>query len=190
MTSCLQEVIDDPRTQTRDYEIGNVPHLILPLIASLLEDLGLRELLDTSESSKVGVALQEALTNALYHGNLEVSSDLRQVDEAEFYALAERRRGQEPYRDRRIRLHARLDGRECTFVITDQGPGFDTSRLDRPIVSEDTERVGGRGLLMIRAYMDEVWLNQAGNQITMIKRPRHGWRDSAVPRNGLHFDRS
>ena len=119
---------------------------------------------------RVGVALQEALANALYHGNLEVSSDLRQEDEREFYKLASLRRGLEPYRDRRIRIEARLHRGEATYIIEDEGPGFDTSALDRPIDPEDLMRIGGRGMLLIRTFMDEVHHNATGNQITMVKR--------------------
>ena len=50
------------------------------------------DLRDPTGRVQVGIALQEALTNALFHGNLEVSSELRQHDEREFDELAERRR--------------------------------------------------------------------------------------------------
>ena len=115
------------------------------------------------------IALQEALTNALYHGNLEVSTDLRQHDEREFDDLAERRRVQEPYRSRRIRVQVQLDRDAARFVVADDGPGFDTSVFDRPVQPDDLTRIGGRGLLLIRTFMDQVTFNSAGNQITMVK---------------------
>ena len=77
-----------------------------------------------------------------------------------------------PFRDRRIEVHAEIDFRAATFVVRDQGPGFDTSELTREINPEDMMRIGGRGLLLIRAFMDEVNHNETGNQITMIKRGR------------------
>ena len=64
----------------------------------------------------------------------------------------------------------RLDRRSATFMISDQGPGFDTSRFDKPIDPEDLLSIGGRGLLLIRTFMDEVTFNPAGNTITMVKR--------------------
>ncbi|MGZ3470788.1 MAG: ATP-binding protein [Isosphaeraceae bacterium] len=51
-----------------------------------------------------------------------------------------------------------------------RAPGFDTSRFDQPIDREDLVRIGGRGLLLIRTFMDEVVFNAAGNSITMVKR--------------------
>ena len=152
------------------FKLENDPDLITPLIHLLQEDLGGMGVCDAAARMRVGVALQEALSNALYHGNLEVSSDLRQDDEREFYSLATTRRIEEPYRDRRIQVHARLDREEVTYTIEDEGPGFDTSTLDRPIDPEDLMRIGGRGMLLIRTFMDEVAFNAEGNRITLVKR--------------------
>ena len=71
---------------------------------------------------------------------------------------------------RRIRVIVRVDHHAATFIIDDEGPGFDTSRFDQPINHEDLVRIGGRGLLLIRTFMDEVVFNATGNSITMVKR--------------------
>ncbi|MGZ5951322.1 MAG: hypothetical protein ACXWO1_14485 [Isosphaeraceae bacterium] len=71
---------------------------------------------------RVGIALQEALTNALFHGNLEVNSSLRQEDERLFFNETEARRWQEPYTSRRIRVIVRVDHLATTFIIGDEGP--------------------------------------------------------------------
>jgi anti-sigma regulatory factor (Ser/Thr protein kinase) len=42
--------------------------------------------------------------------------------------------------------------------------------MNRPIEPEHLTRIGGRGLLLIRTFMDQVTFNNSGNQITMIKR--------------------
>jgi CheY-like chemotaxis protein len=148
------------------------PELITPLIHLLQDDLAGMGICDETARMRVGVALQEALSNALYHGNLEVSSDLRQDDEREFYGLADSRRNQAPYQDRRIHVEARLDREAATYTIQDEGPGFDTSKLDRPIDPEDLMRVGGRGMLLIRTFMDAVMHNKTGNRVTLVKRAR------------------
>lgn len=66
-------------------------------------------------------------------------------------------------------MQTSLDRSAVTYVVRDDGPGFDTSALDRPIEAEEMMRVGGRGLLLIRTFMDEVSFNTDGNQITLIK---------------------
>jgi CheY-like chemotaxis protein len=152
------------------FTLENDPELLSPLIQVLQEDLEGMSIGDATTRMRVGVALQEALANALYHGNLEVSSDLRQDDERVFYDTARRRRTEEPYSERRIHLNARLDRDEATYIIEDEGPGFDVSTLDRPIDPEDLMRIGGRGMLLIRTFMDEIRHNDRGNRITLVKR--------------------
>ncbi|MDG3004897.1 response regulator [Paludisphaera mucosa] len=156
--------------RTSTFELENDPELVEMLARLLAEEVAGLDLLDGSGRIRLQVALQEALANALYHGNLEVDSALRQEDEAVFYGLAEERRRQEPYRSRRIRVHASLDRRAADFEIADDGPGFDTGRADRPIEAEDLTRIGGRGLLLMRTFMDEVAYNARGNVVTLTKR--------------------
>jgi CheY-like chemotaxis protein/anti-sigma regulatory factor (Ser/Thr protein kinase) len=163
------------------FSLGNEAELHAPLISLLQEDLKCMAAFDATTRIRIGVAIQEALNNAMFHGNLEVSSELRQDDERIFYDLADERRKRSPYAERRIRVGARVerasDSLVCEYIISDEGPGFDTSSLDRPLEPEDLMRIGGRGLLLIRAFMDQVIYNDAGNQIRMIK------RDAIAPTN-------
>ena len=169
---CRLRVIECVEAREARFRLVNDPELIGPMINLLLEDLCVMDVCDSTARMQMGIGLHEALANAMYHGNLEVSSELRQDDERLFYGLANERRDLEPYRARRIELEARIDRNAATYKISDEGPGFDTSSLDRPIEPEDLLRIGGRGLLLIRAFMDEVHHNDEGNQITMIKRGR------------------
>jgi CheY-like chemotaxis protein len=154
------------------FRLENDPDLLGPLVELFLGNLAGMDIGDATTRLRIGVALQEALTNALYHGNLEVSSDLRQEDERRFYDLAEQRRVVDPYRSRRIDVRSTLDRSGLLFVIRDEGPGFDVQGSNRPIDPEDLMRIGGRGLLLIRAFMDEVRHNASGNEITMVKREK------------------
>lgn len=121
----------------------------------------------------MGIALEEALLNALYHGNLELSSEeLRKAsDELLAYGNAKsilERQLADPYRGRRIQVSAKLTALEAEFVIRDEGPGFDYA-VCTPLVIDDGElsRPTGRGLLLMYSFMDEVRFNEAGNQVTM-----------------------
>jgi CheY-like chemotaxis protein len=151
------------------FILENDPELVLPLLKLVHEEIEGLTICDQCGQLQVGVALQEALYNALFHGNLEVSSELRQDDERLFEAMADERRRLEPYCLRRIRVQVQLDRDSARFVIDDDGPGFDTSIFDRSVQPEDLNRIGGRGLLLIRTFMDQVNFNEAGNQITMVK---------------------
>jgi CheY-like chemotaxis protein len=156
--------------RTCSFVMGNDPELIPILIGLIQEELLAFSIGDETARLQVTVALQEALSNALYHGNLECGSDLRQEDERTFYRLADDRRFIEPYRSRLIRVETRFDREQARIEIRDEGPGFDVSGLDKPFDPEDLMRVGGRGMILIREFLDEVYHNESGNQITMIKR--------------------
>ena len=112
----------------------------------------------------------EALSNAIFHGNLEVSSTLREKEEAGYYRLANERRVQKPWCDRRVYVTVRMSRLEAMLMIRDEGPGFDPASLPDPTDPANLERVSGRGLLLIQTFMDRVEHNETGNQITMIKR--------------------
>ena len=165
-----RKLLDCVASSRSSFVLENDPELISPFIAMLLDGLDGLGVCDGNARTRVGVALQEAISNAMYHGNLEVSSDLRQEDERIFYAEAARRRREEPFRSRCIHVTADLDRDTAVFRIRDEGPGFDTSQLDAPFDPESLTRVGGRGLLLIRTFMDEARHNPTGNELTLIKR--------------------
>ena len=148
-----------------DNDITYIP----PLVSYLQEQIALMRILDESQLIRIGIALCEALTNAIHHGNLELDSEWRQNDEEKYFKIAEERRCIKPYSDRRVRMVATLSDREVRFVIDDEGPGFAVDELRDPTEEFNMERMGGRGLLLIRSFMDEVTHNVVGNSITMVK---------------------
>jgi CheY-like chemotaxis protein/anti-sigma regulatory factor (Ser/Thr protein kinase) len=152
------------------FVIDNDPSLVAAVVDQLQDHVVRLGVCDETERIRVGIALEEALVNAVYHGNLELSSELRESDINAYYALAEERRQEEPFRSRIVHVDAALTRHEATFVVRDSGPGFDPSALPDPTDPENLENLTGRGLLLIRTFMDEVRYNPAGNEITMVKR--------------------
>lgn len=152
------------------FALENDYSLFGPLAGYLQEQVARMGLCDAAELTRIGVALEEALANALYHGNLQVGSELREQDGETYYALVEHRRRQKPYRDRRIHVEVALSRRQATIVVRDEGSGFDPSALPDPTERADLERVCGRGVLLMRTFMDEVVYNHMGNAVTLIKR--------------------
>ena len=144
-----------------------VPSVIARLELSMIE----LDLFDEGQRMQIGMALDEALVNAIVHGNLEVSSELRQSEDGKEYADAIQQRKQEaPYKDRRVHISFQATREQATFIITDDGAGFDASSLSDPTDPENLEKAGGRGLLLINTFMHEVRHNEKGNQITMVRR--------------------
>lgn len=121
---------------------------------------------------RISMALDEALTNAICHGNLEVDSALKESDDPDRYHTACRSRlDAEPYCQRRVRVEACFSPCKIEIQIRDEGPGFNPDLLPDPTLPENIFRPSGRGLLLIRTFMDEVAHNPTGNQITLVKRP-------------------
>ena len=148
---------------------GEIPPLVAQL-KQLVERTGLR---DGNGSLRVAAALDEALQNAIIHGNLEVSSKLRECEDANVYGNMIRLRRQEaPFKDRRAFVRVRVTTDSAQFSIRDEGPGFNPKAIPNPTDPANLDRLCGRGLWLIHAFMDEVKYNDQGNEITMIVHKR------------------
>ena len=92
----------------------------------------------------VRLALEEALVNAIKHGN--------QLDRA-----------------KTVRVAYHISSERFDVLIADQGPGFDPTDVPDPTAAENLERPSGRGLMLMRHYMTEVRYNERGNAVAMTK---------------------
>jgi CheY-like chemotaxis protein/anti-sigma regulatory factor (Ser/Thr protein kinase) len=164
------KVLQGMTRRSSQFVLENDPTLVPPLVAQLREDLIEMGLCDWPGATRVGIALEEALLNAIYHGNLEVSSELRQNGDEAFHELAQKRRQQLPYSARRVCVTARMTPEAAKIMIADEGPGFDVRQLPDPTQPAFLERPSGRGVLLMRTFMDVVEYNSTGNRVTMIKR--------------------
>ena len=151
------------------FVLGNDTALFAPLISYLQEGLSHLGLCDENDRTRVGVAMEEALTNAVYHGNLQVGSELRGVDDVAYRELIHERCRSAPYRDRRVFVEAALSPRKAVFVIRDEGGGFDPSSLPDPTDPANLEKASGRGILLMRTFMDEIVYNNQGNAVLLTK---------------------
>lgn len=157
------------------FELDNDIALIDPLVETIQETVSGMGLCDFNGRVRLGVALKEALLNAIFRGNLEWDRDeVRNVRERLQPGKQPDRlkeRASDPrYRGRKVYVDAKITRQEAVFVIGDDGPGFDLSTVPDPRDpgSLDTER--GRGLWLIKSFMDEIRFNPRGNEITLVKR--------------------
>lgn len=118
----------------------------------------------------ISMAFHEALVNALEHGNLELDSSMKSdvFSETDPYtALRLERISNEHFASRTVDILMDSTPERFVVTITDQGPGFDTSRV--AYAAEDSlHKLTGRGLAMIQMVMDEVTFNDSGNQIRLV----------------------
>jgi serine/threonine-protein kinase RsbW len=100
----------------------------------------------------IGVAIRECVINAIKHGN---QSDLAKRVFVEFETAL------------------RGEGAELAIRVRDQGVGFDPETLADPLAPENLLKASGRGIFLIRTFMDDVHLGRAaegGMEIRMTKR--------------------
>jgi CheY-like chemotaxis protein len=145
---------------------------LVDLVQMMLVGVGL---CDDAGRVRLGMALEQALLNALYHGNLELSQQQIQeardrLREGEESPAVRERRSQSPYCDRKVFVDIRLSSHEAQIVVRDEGKGFDVSALPARDDPGVLEKEAGRGLVLMRTFMDEVTFNPAGNEVTMVKR--------------------
>ena len=152
------------------FRLDNDASFISSLVGYLRDAVAAMNLCEDTDRIRIAIALEEALTNALHHGNLEIGSELRETDAEAYDGLVKQRKCESPYCHRKIEVHAKLSRTEAHFTIRDEGPGFDPTRLPDPTDPANLEKVSGRGVLLMRTFMDEVIFNEQGNQVTMIKR--------------------
>ncbi len=152
------------------FVLTSTPELLAPLVALYRETMTMLQVADDSTLIRISVALTEALDNALYHGNYELSSELRDGDGLAWRDAIKVRRNESPYKDRKIYVHAHITRDEARFAIRDEGPGFDPSKVPETVDPANIERSSGRGILLMRAFLDEVTYDATGNQVTLVKR--------------------
>ena len=154
------------------FKIANNPRLIPSVLDFLRDSMVSLKLGDATQVRHASVALEEALANAMYHGNLELSvAQTREARHAYLeggtYELVTNRLKEQPYSTRKIIVAIDLSKTKAQFIVRDQGDGFDVSTL--PDVSDvaNISDMKDRGLTLIRNFMDEVTFNEEGNEIRM-----------------------
>ena len=155
-----------------EFQLENDVELIMSLVQFLQDAVRGMRLCDETDRIRLGVALQEAMMNACFHGNLEISSSLREGDHHAYYDLAKERACLPPYSSRRITVSMTVSAEEAVFIIGDEGPGFDPHAIPDPRAPQNLEKPSGRGLLLMQTFMDEDRYNSRGNVVTMVKRRR------------------
>ena len=110
-------------------------------VLGVLRDLGY----DEDHLFAVRLALEEALVNAMKHGNAF-----------------------DPGRS--VHLRYRASPEQVEIRVADEGGGFDPGIVPDPTADENLERPCGRGIMLMRCYMDEVTFSPEGNQVSMVKR--------------------
>jgi CheY-like chemotaxis protein len=163
-------VLQSMDRSTQRFTLKNESELIPGMVQHFQQLVGAAWGVDGTERVRLAVALEEALVNAMHHGNLELDSKLRGEDHQAYLVELERRRSAPPYCDRRIRVTMELTTAELRVVIEDEGSGFDPGSLPDPTDPDFLDRPHGRGVMLMRSFMDEVNYEAGGTRVELVRR--------------------
>lgn len=124
-------------------EIPSIADEILDVEEAMIEALSQTSFSD-ADVFAVRLALDEALANAIKHGN-----------------------DGDP--EKTVTIRFCFGDATITITVRDEGPGFDYSEIPDCTQPDRLEIPSGRGLLIMKSYMDRVIFNETGNEVTMVK---------------------
>jgi serine/threonine-protein kinase RsbW len=93
----------------------------------------------------IKLALEEALINAIKHGN--------KLDPK-----------------KHVKIEASVTPKQAEIVIEDEGPGFDRKAVPDPTLDENIEKCSGRGILLMESYMNCVEWTKGGRRVRLVKK--------------------
>ena len=94
----------------------------------------------------IRLALDEALANAIHHGNGDDSS-------------------------KTVTIEYRVTPDRVEVSVCDEGTGFDPGQVPDPTLPENLVKPRGRGIMLMKAYVGSVRFNKRGNCVTLTARP-------------------
>ncbi len=114
----------------------------LTSLENLIEELADTYKISDDTFANMMTCLNEVFINAIVHGN----------------KLQE---------DKKVIINAEVDNRRIIWTVTDQGPGFDYSKLPDPTAPENIESLTGRGVFIIKQLADQCVFNALGNEVEL-----------------------
>jgi len=141
--------VNRPQAESREFALSSTMASVAQIEAAA-EQLALEAGLDEDQRFNISMAVREAAVNAVIHGN--------EYDSA-----------------KHVSVRLQNTGSDLIFTIADQGKGlgenFDPNSLPDPLAPENLLRGCGRGIFLIRSFMDEVHFRQLqpGTELTLVK---------------------
>jgi serine/threonine-protein kinase RsbW len=132
-----------PEAGSRGQIILHTPAEVFSVLDALKSKLE-EKAYSAKEIFAVRLATEEALVNAIKHGNRNDPS-------------------------RRVWIRHEITAHRVWLEVEDEGLGFDLTQVPDPLAPENLERTSGRGLLLMRNFMTAVGFNEVGNRVWMYK---------------------
>jgi hypothetical protein len=153
-----------------DLTLENDLELLDPFVELFQQIVHGMGLCDDTDRFRIGMAIKEALLNAVLRGNLELAAEQTRGQEEALPEIVQQRLSQRPdLAARRVRVSIRIDPQQAVFVVRDEGQGFDTRNVPTKGDLGSLGGESGRGIVLMQAFMDEVSYNERGNEVTLVQ---------------------
>ncbi len=146
--------------------------IINPFINELIKVIRPFNGIDKKKILVIRLAVYEIIVNAMEHGNLGITYDekketLERV--VDYQSFLQQRAQEEKYRNRKVTVSYHYIDQKLSFKITDEGDGFDVSKIPSPKDAQNLENLNGRGIFITKVNMDEIHYNEQGNSVELVK---------------------
>jgi DNA-binding response OmpR family regulator len=149
-------------------QLREIQAISLPIVGRLLGGGFISE----NDALRIRLAIQEAVLNALEHGNLELDSRWKEMEGEggldKFSSVRSQRMEDPQYAERRVRVTSDFEENRFQIVIKDEGKGFLNSREPMIPVAQNLSCFG-RGMTLIKNAVDEVRFSDNGSEVTLVK---------------------
>ncbi len=143
----------------------------LDLVFPIGERLAKRGLISEDRRRQLQLAFQEAVTNGIEHGNLELISEWKEEvgsDGIDRFSIERRQRlADQLYNQRKLSITSRFEGGEVTIEVEDEGSGFNYGKVFEELGCPDQELPFGRGLAIISRLSDGFCYDKGGCRLSM-----------------------
>jgi DNA-binding response OmpR family regulator len=158
--------------ESRVFELATDFSIVSTFMSEIMHIISRFARIDKKTTLTIRLSLYEMLVNAMEHGNLEINYEMKKnlLEEVmDYQRYLTDRANEAPYKDRKVRVSYQFDTNSISFTITDEGKGFDVSKVPNPHATENLERLNGRGIFISRVNMTRVTYNDKGNSVTLYK---------------------
>jgi len=155
--------------ETKKFVMPRADSPFFPIINQIT--LQLPCLLPPEDILNLKIGIEEAITNAVEHGNLGISFDdkSKAISEGRLAELIAEKGRESDAAGRAVCITSRLTADLFEITIRDDGTGFDWQNLPA-VEPENILAFNGRGIFLTKIYFDEVFFNESGNEVTLRKR--------------------
>ena len=155
--------------ETKSFVFTTGSTNIHPIINQISLHLG--NIVTESEIVNLKVGMEEMITNAIEHGNLGITFEMKNkaIEKGTWGGLLESKLGEQHISKRKVYISSQFSVDTLSVTIRDEGHGFDWQSLPE-VTAESLLTYNGRGVFLTKIYYDEVIYNSTGNAVTLLKR--------------------